>query len=188
MKTRTKVIALAAAAAVLGTAGVHAIAAPPAGHGPGFAMPFMHGAGPMGMMGMRQGAMASAIGDAAHFDTLKTELGITAAQEPAWTAYTKTLQETAASMRGGHENIDMNAIHGMSVEDRQAFVKDMQEQGDTAFATVKAAADKLLAALDDTQKATAKEVLPGLATPGHAMMGRGGMMGGMGGHGGPRTN
>lgn len=188
MKTRTKVIALAAAAVVLGTAGVHAIAAPPAGHGPGFAMPFMNGAGPMGMMGMRQGAMASAIGDPAHFDTFKTELGITTAQEPAWTAYTRTLQETAASMRTSHESVDMSAIHGKSAEDRQAFMKGMREQGEKAFGTVKAAADKLLAALDDTQKAKAKEILPGLTTPGHAMMGHGGMMGGMRGHGGPRPH
>jgi hypothetical protein len=152
----------------------------------------MHGAGPTGMMGMRHGAMAGAFGDPAQFDTLKAELGITAAQEPAWTAYTGTLRETAASMRAGHESVDMNAIHAMSDEDRQAFVEGMREQGDKAFATVKEAAEKLLAALDDTQKARAKEVLPGLATPGHAMMGRGsmmgGMMGGMGGHGGPRAH
>jgi hypothetical protein len=36
MKTRTKVIALVAAAVVLGTTGVHAIAAPPAGARPRF--------------------------------------------------------------------------------------------------------------------------------------------------------
>jgi hypothetical protein len=192
MKTRTKVIALAAAAVVLGAAGVQAIAAPPAGHGPGFAMRFMHGAGPMAMMGMGHGGMAGAFADPAQFDTLKTELGITTAQESAWKAYANAVQETAASMRASHENVDMNAIHGMSVEDRQAFMKGMREQGDKAFGTVKAAAEEMLAALDDTQKAKAKEILPGLATPGHVMMGgmmghggmMGGMMGGMGGHGG----
>jgi hypothetical protein len=49
---------------------------------------------------------------------------------------------------------------------------------------VKAAAEKLLAALDDSQKVKAKEILPGLATPGHATMGRGSM----GGHSGPHAN
>ena len=192
MKTRTKVIAVAAAAVILGTAGVHAIAAPPAGHGPGSAMSFMHGAGVEGMMGMGHGGMATAFGDPARFDALKTELGITATQEPAWAEYTNTLRETAASMRASHENVDMNAAHRMSDEDRLAFMKGMHEQRDNAFGTVKAAAEKLLAALDDTQKAKAKEILPGVATPGHAMMGRGGMMGGMmggmGGPGGPRAN
>jgi hypothetical protein len=50
MKTRTKVVVLVAATVVLGAAGVHAIAhaiaAPPAGHGPGFAMGFMRDNGP----------------------------------------------------------------------------------------------------------------------------------------------
>jgi hypothetical protein len=186
MKTRTKVIALAAAAVVLGTAGVHAIAAPSAGHGPGFALASHHDAGPKGMKGMRQGGMAGAFSDPARFDALKSELGITAAQEAAWTAYTNTLRETATSMRASHEKVDMKALHGKSAEDRQAFVNGMQERHEKAFGTVKAAAEKLLAALDDTQKAKAKEILPGLATPGHAMMGRGGTMGGMGGHSGSR--
>lgn len=140
-------------------------------------------------MGMRHGGMAGAFGDPARFDTLKSELGITAAQEATWTAYTDTLRETAASMRADHEKVDMKALHGKSAEDRQAFVKGMQERHQKAFGTVKAAAENLLAALDDTQKVKAKEILPGLATPGHATMGRGGMMGGMtggmGGHSGP---
>jgi hypothetical protein len=186
MKTRTKVIALAAVAVVLGTAGVHAIAAPPAGHGPGFAMASHHDAGPKGMMGMHRGGMAGAFSDPAHFDTLRTELGITAGQEAAWTAYTSALQKTVASVRASHEKVDMKALHGKSAEDRQAFVKGMQERHEKAFGTVKAAAEKLLAALDDTQKVKAKEILPGLATPGHAMMGHGGTMGGMGGHSGSR--
>jgi hypothetical protein len=68
MKTRTKVVVLVAATVVLGAAGVHAIAhaiaAPPAGHGPGFAKASHHDAGhtgPRGMNGMRQG-MATGMG------------------------------------------------------------------------------------------------------------------------------
>ena len=184
MKTRTRAIVLAAATIAVGTAGIHAIAAPPAGHGPGSGMPSMHGTGPMGGMGMHRGGMSDTFGDPARLETLKTGLGIAAAQEPAWTAYTKTLRETAASMRASHEGVDMNALHGKSEAEREAFMNGMRQRRDTAFATVKAAAETLLAALDDTQKAKAREILPGLAMPGHAMTGHGGMTGGMGGMGG----
>ncbi len=54
------------------------------------------------------------------------------------------------------------------------------EQHETAFLPVKAAAERLLTALDDTQKTKANEILPGLAAHGpgmmhHAGMGPGGM-------------
>ena len=187
MKTRTGVIALAAGAVTVGMLGVAAVAAPPAGHGPGFAMPFMQGAGQTGMMGMRHGGMGSAFGDPARFDALKAELAITTAQEPAWAAYAKTVRDTAASMRASHEAVDTNAIHKMPDDERQAFMKGMREQRDRAFGTVKAAAETLLAALDDAQKVKATEILPGLASHGHAMMGHDGTMGGMGGHRGPHA-
>jgi hypothetical protein len=178
MKTRTGVFALAAAAVIFGTAGVPAIAAPPAGHGPGFAM----------QGGMHHGGKAGAFGDPARVDALRAELAITAAQEPAWTAYTGVLRDTAASMRASHEGVDRDAVHKMSDEDRQAFMKGMRARRDQAFGTVKAAAENLLAVLDDAQKTKATQSLPGLATRGHAMKGRGGMMGGMGGHRGPHAH
>ncbi|MDI1346678.1 MAG: Spy/CpxP family protein refolding chaperone, partial [Pseudolabrys sp.] len=101
--------------------------------------------------------------DPARIDTLKTELAITAAQEPAWTKYAKAVQDTAASIKTTRENIDRDAMQKLSEQDRTAFRTQLQEQRQKEFATVQTAAKELLATLDDAQKAKAQVTLPGLA-------------------------
>jgi hypothetical protein len=95
-----------------------------------------------GMMhgGMMHGGFDLARIDQAQLATLKTELGITPAEETAWTKYSNVLSDAASTMKSTRE-------------------------------TAKAAADELFAALDEGQKAKARERLPGLATSGPGMMG-----------------
>ena len=190
MKKRVLIIGAVATAAVL--AGGWALAQS-VDHGPGgFGPPFMqgHGSGGMGpgmmqhmgqgmgpgmakgMMqhrggGMGPGMMHGGAGptpfDPARLETLKTELGITAAQEPAWTKYAKTLQDAAATMKTTREGVDPDTVSKMTPQDRFAFVTKIREQAQKQFAAVKTAAEELLATLDDAQKAKAQQTLPGLA-------------------------
>ena len=171
MKRITKILGVAAAIAVAGTVGWHAVAQTPMGGGHGSGM------GPGMMMG-GHGPMAGHVDTAAHLAALKTELGITAQQQPAWDAYAKSLADIAASMKTQHQGMDMTAMHSMSDQDRQARMTQMRDQHDKAFQTVKVAAEKLLVALDDAQKAKAKDILPGLAEHGPGTM----RHAGMGGH------
>jgi hypothetical protein len=144
--------------------------------GPGFGPPFMRGMGHGGMgpgmmprmhamgshmgpgmgagmgPGMMGGAPAATFADPARIETLKTELGITAAQEPAWTKYTKALQDAATAMKTARDGVNPDAS-----------VTRMREQGLKQFETVKMAANVLLTALDDSQQAKAQTRLPGLA-------------------------
>ncbi len=113
--------------------------------------------------GMMHGGPGFAFGDAEQLDTLKKELAIAQAQEPAWVKYTTALKDAAAAMKTARESIDSGSISGMTPQDRFAFMSKMREQGQKQFDTVKTAADELLATLDDAQKIKAKEVLPGLA-------------------------
>ena len=108
--------------------------------------------------------------DPAQIETLKTTLGITPAQESAWTKYAKAVQEAAATMRTTHEGIDRDAVSKMSPQDRFAFVTKMREQGQKQFETVQTAANELLATLDEAQKAKAFDTLPGLASSGAGAM------------------
>jgi vacuolar-type H+-ATPase subunit H len=107
------------------------------------------GMGMMQHMGMGSGMMQSRLGltqiDPAQVEALKTDLGITPAQETAWAKYSNALHDVATTIKST----------------RQA---------------AKTAADELLAALDEEQKAKAREILPELATSGSSMMG--GMGGG----------
>ena len=122
-------------------------------------------------MGAGHGPMAGGFGDpTTRLATLKSELKITPQQQPAWDAYAKTVEDAVSTMRAQHHNVDMTALHNMPGPDRQAFMTQMWDQHDQAFQTVKAAADKLLTTLDDTQKTKAKELLPGLAAFGPGMM------------------
>ena len=127
------------------------------GMGPG--MMQGHGMGP----GMMHGGAGPAQFDPARFGALKTELGITAAQEPAWTKYAKAVEDAATAMKTTREGIDPETVSKLSPQERFAFVTKIREQAQRQFETVKTAADELLATLDDTQKAKAKATLPGLA-------------------------
>jgi hypothetical protein len=165
MKTRTKLVALGVAAVIAAGVGTYAFSASAAG---GFGPPHMRGmmGGPGMMMGGHgmegaRGPFGTAVDPSAHLDTLKTELSITADQEAAWAAYAKVITDTATSMRA--------AVEGASTADRQAFFATMQEQMQTSFDAVKVAAEQLLASLDETQKAKAERVLPGLVSAPMAM-------------------
>jgi hypothetical protein len=148
------------------------------GMGPGMMMKGMghgmgHGMGP----GMMQGGPASGFADPAELDQLKAELAIKPAQEQAWNTYAKAVGDAAAAQKTSAEGVDRQAVGKMKPADRFAYVSKMREQAQTQFARVKAAADELLATLDDEQKAEAREILPGLAESGPGMT-RGAGMGG----------
>ena len=141
--------------------------------GPGMG-PGMHGQMGPGMRGRMGAGMHGGPGltqfDPARIDTLKTELGITAAQEPAWTKYAKAIQNAAATMQTTRQGIDRDAVSKMGPQDRYAFVTKMREQGQKLFEAVQTAANELVATLDDTQKAKARDILPGLASVGPGTM------------------
>lgn len=163
MKTRTKLIALSAAAVLAAGVGTYAFSASAAGSFGPHHMRGMMGMGGPGMMMMgghgmdgAHGPSGAAVDPSAHLDTLKTELAITTDQEAAWAAYTKAVTNTATAMQ--------SAVEGASTTDRQAFFTKMQGQMQTSFDTVKVAGEQLLASLDETQKAKAEQILPGLAS------------------------
>jgi hypothetical protein len=165
-------------------------------HGPGgFGPPFMQGEGPGGMgpdmmqhmargmgpgmmqhmgpgmgPGMMRGTSGPTFADPMQIDALKTELGITPAQEPAWSKYARAVQDAATTMKTTRGDVDPDAVSKMTPADRFAFVSKMRDQGQKQAETVKTAADELVAALDDGQKAKAKNVLPGLAPVGPGLM------------------
>jgi hypothetical protein len=186
MKKKFLVIGGIAAATLLVGGWALAQATGPGGFGP----PFMRGMGPGGMgpgmmqhmgrgmgPGMMQGGPSLTFADPAQIETLKKELGITSAQEPAWTKYAKAIQDSAATMKTTREGVDPEAVSKMSPQDRFAFVSKIREQGQKQFETVQTAAKDLLATLNDTQKVKAQETLPGLAFGGPGPM-RGAFMGG----------
>jgi len=187
-----------ATAAVLagGWAFAQSIGHRPGGFGPG-GMHGMHGQmgqgmhGGMGMHGQMSPGMRGQMGpgmrgqmgpgmhggfsltqfDPAQIDTLKAELGITAAQEPAWAKYSKAVQDAASTMKSTRDDVDPDVVGKMTPAERFAFVSKMREQAQKQVETVKAAADELLATLDDTQKAEASDILPGLGSFGPGMRG-----------------
>ena len=153
---------------------------------PGFGpdgMRAMHGQMGLGMHGQMGSGMRGLMGpgamqggpdltqfDPAQIEILKTELGITTAQEPAWTKYAKAIQDAAVTMQTTREGVDTDTDSKMSPQDRFTFVSKMREQRQKQFETMQAAANELLATLDDAQKAKASENLPGLASFGPGTM------------------
>ena len=188
MKKKALVIGGIATAALL--SGGWALAQP-AGFGPGGMghggfgagrMMGMHGSMGPGMQGPMGRGMHGPMGPGAHgpgfaaidparLDVLKTELGITATQEPAWTKYTKAVQDAATAMKTARESVNPETVGKLGPQERFAFVTKMREQGQKQFETVKTAANELLATLNDTQKAKAQQTLPGLAFGPGAMHG-----------------
>jgi hypothetical protein len=105
----------------------------PGGMGPG-GMMGMHGQMEPGMRGHMGPGMRGGSGftqfDPAQIETLKKDLTITAAQEPAWTKYAKSIQDAAATMKTTRESVDREAVSKMSPQDRFAFMSKMREQAE----------------------------------------------------------
>jgi hypothetical protein len=132
-------------------------------------------------MGSMMGHMQGTLGDPdAQLATAKAEIGIKPEQQAAWEAYAKVVTTTATAARGQREKISPDTILKMDANERQAFINQMQEQRQQNFKTVSAAAETLLAQLDDAQKAKARDVLPKLAAAGHGPGAGHGMAGGPG--------
>ena len=178
MKSITKIIGVGAAVASLGILGTYAFAQQGPGFGPG-----RMGMGPGMMKDMGPGMMGNAADPAARLTTLKGELGIKPEQAAAWDTYAKVVTDTAAAMRTYREHVAPEAMQKLDEKARQEFATGMQKQVQESQAKVKAAAEVLLAKLDDAQKVKARESLPGViaAGPGpgmrHGMMGAGKGMG-----------
>lgn len=126
-----------------------------------------YGHGPMGpgMYGQRgpgwQSGPRFATLDAAQLNTLKTELGITADQDAAWTAYTKTVQDAATAMKTARTEFtgQLDKIR----QERDTAQTKMRDEAKKQSDAVTTAAGGLLAKLTDAQKAKAQQALPGLA-------------------------
>ena len=155
-------LAATALAGVLSLATGIAMAQPMMG-GPGR---FMHGQGP-GMMGHGWGFADPA----GYLSSLKVALGITAAQEAAWNEYADTVKGAAGQMQGAHQ-VMFDAMGTATWQERRDMMNRMFEVRQGSFDQVHAAAEKLLPALDASQRAKAETRLPGLAAPGYGMMGR----------------
>lgn len=132
------------------------------------------GRGP-GMMGggtMGGGMMGGLWTTPRYLDALKTELGITGVEEPAWKDYADTVSGVSEQMQGLHQSM-FQAMGTASWEERRDLMNGMFEARRQAYDTVHEAAGKLMGALSPDQQQKARYMLPGLAY-GHGMMGRGG--------------
>jgi hypothetical protein len=185
MKISMKTFGVAAAAVVAGMIGWQALAETPNAPGGQSGSPMMMmdgsqgmGSGPMMMMhgsqgmGMGRAHMGAAVADpAAQLADVKRELAITPEQEPAWETYSKAFLGTIGSLKAQHES-QMAAMHDGTMGDHVAVMATMHAQHQQAFDTVKGAAQALLGALDESQQAKAREILPGLAPFHPGMMGQ----------------
>ncbi len=176
MNTKTKLLGAGVALTAMLGFGAYALAQQGPGFGPGHM-----GMGPemkMGKMGMGHGPTMGDAGDpAARLAAVKTELAIKPEQQAAWDAYVKVVTDTAAAARPRRDGMSPDVIGKMETKEREAFIAGIQQERQKRFEAVKAAAEALLAKLDDAQKAKAGTALPGLAEAGHGPGMRHGMMG-----------
>jgi hypothetical protein len=129
--------------------------------GPG---PFVRGAG-LGVSG--QGGNDADPG--AYLFGLKGALGITPAQEPAWTEYADMVKGVTWQMQRVRE-LASGAIDTATPQERHIMMDRVSQAQQRAFDTVHEAAEELLAALDPMQRNKAEDCLPGLAGQSHRMM------------------
>ena len=148
---------LALATILAGFVPMVAVAQPPAGPGPAM----MGG-------GMGPGMMGGYWNTATYLDGLKSRLGITAGQEPAWQDYSETVTSAGQQMQTQHQTM-FEAMGTASWQERRNLMNSMFQTRQQASDSVHQAATKLVAALDPAQKERAQQTLPGLAY-GHGMM------------------
>jgi hypothetical protein len=164
---------LGSAAIVLAGFAATAVAQPgfgPNGRGSGMMGP--GGGGPGGGPGHGPGMMGPNWNTANYLDSVKSELAITKAQEPAWQKYAEIVTGVGEQMQGVHQTM-FDAMGTATWEERRDMMNTMFHARQQAFETVHEAAMALLPDLTPTQNAKAQLMLPGLAYRG-GMMRRGG--------------
>jgi hypothetical protein len=112
-------------------------------------------------------------------DSLKAQLGITPAQEPAWKQYATTAIGMSAQMQGVGQNM-RDSMQTATPQERRDTMAAMSGAREMAHNSVHEAALKLLPALTPEQRQKAASILPGLVAPGPMGQGRGGGGPGMG--------
>ncbi len=154
---RNKILAGAAGALTL-VAMTAVVAAPDAtvgcaGMGPGMGrMGMMQGGHHGPMWGGEPGAMAEQ-----HLTRLKTDLKITAAQEPAWSAFAAKAAEQAKAMHAQHPRQAPAADAKTSAPERMALHVDQMKQHLAGMEAMTAAMKDLYAALTPEQRALADQ-------------------------------
>jgi hypothetical protein len=157
-----KILAATVLTGVLSFAGGIAWAQPMMGPGG-----FMHGQHP-DLMGRGGWGFADPVG---YLESLKVVLGITEVQASAWNEYADTVKGAADQMQGAHQSM-FDAMGTATWQERRDMMNRMFEVRQASFDKVHAAANKLLPALDASQRKQAEARLPGLGSPGYGMMGR----------------
>ena len=195
MKTATKTIAVVGAL-VAGAFVVQAAVAGPGGH-PGFGGPGMMGQGGPGMMmqgpmqgygqgfgpkaghhGMMGHMMNSPMRTQFSFDpawaeTAKTDMGITAEQTPAWTAYVAAVKDQIETRQAIHDTMDPKAMHELSWDEHRGVMQGHWETQQELAAAVNKAKTDLFAQLTDKQQSKASYLLGQQTHAGFGHMGRG---------------
>lgn len=184
MKRSTRIVAVVAAAAALGIAGIVS-AHPGFGMGPGYGMGMGmgpgHGMGPgygmgmgmgpgmgpgrgMGGYGMGPGGRGAGPGFdataavAGQLAALKTQLKITPAQQGAWQAYEKVVTEQATAMQALRDQFHAqwrDAQPGATPPDMAAHHQAMTSLRESSWKAQNAARQELFAALTPEQRAIA---------------------------------
>jgi Spy/CpxP family protein refolding chaperone len=174
---------------IAGTAGTLALvaaafaAAPEAGFGPcGGPGGAGHGYGPMGMMqgggpGVHGGMWGGGRGfmSAQNLDALKSQLAITAQQEPAWSAFTAKAAEQASLMQSAREKLWQGAGADTTPQARMAQHIGLMAQHLAGMQAMNGAMTDLYAVLTPEQRSTADRLFSHMGPGGYgaSMMGRG---------------
>jgi hypothetical protein len=111
--------------------------------------------------------------------SLKSKLGITPAEEPAWDTYARTVSALGDQMRALRDTMWDTMGRG-SWDDHRAFMERAFETRRQTYTTMRDATDKLLQALEPAQQDKARGLLPGSNRQYGAGYGSGPMMGGYG--------
>lgn len=114
-------------------------------------MSMMMGPGGMPMMGMMTGHIEGRLA------FLKTELGITEAQESKWTAFAEAVRGSAKAMMGMHEGMMQSRDSALPL--RLGQVERVLAAHLEALRKTKSALEPLYASLSDAQKRTADQLI-----------------------------
>jgi hypothetical protein len=119
-------------------------------------MGMMGGPGMMGMMGGRGGEHVEG-----RLAFLKTELKITDAQAPQWTAFAEVVRANAKAMSGTHQSMRAARTTAMTLPDRLALAQAVASAHLDGVNRTTAALTKLYDVMSAEQKKIADEVVVG---------------------------